>query len=636
MANKIEEIKQVKDGLDVGEEIPSFARDGWEAIPEADLERLKWWGIFFRRHTPGYFMVRIRIPNGIATAAQIGAIGYITKHYGRGIADITTRQQIQLRWIRINDVPEILDLLRNVGLVTLQTGMDNVRNVVGCPVAGLTPGELFDASPVVRAFTSLFVGNKAYTNLPRKFNVTITGCRENCTHAETQDVALVPATKQLAGERVEGFNLLVGGKLGSGGYRIATPLDTFLTPEEAPEVVAAIVLLFRDHGFREARSKARLAFLLEEWGPERFREALESRVGHKLSRAGVDARLPQASDHIGIHPQKQPGLSYVGLLVPVGRITGEQLEEVARLAEAYGTGTVRLTTGQNLIIPSVPDVRLPALLAEPLLQVLRHDPSDVFRGLVSCTGIEYCNLALIETKQRALELARKLDETLAGTSVGTIHWSGCPAGCGNHAVADIGLLGKKVRIDGEAVDAVDIFVGGSSGLEASRGINIMEDVPCDQLPEIVEMLIRRRVPEQVRRQLRALQPLAPPAPLLAREEAEAKPAIRLEEVGEGQGKRVRINGLDAAVFKCRGQLYALQARCPHEGAALSGGVVEGEEVMCPGHGYRFNLRTGSCSTDPRLRAETFKLLPHEDGFIIAENGAGQGRSEREAADTKHL
>src|SRR5437879_5758151 len=211
-------------------------------------------------------MMRIRIPNGISSAAQLRTIGRIANRVGRGIADITTRQQIQLRWIRINDVPQILDELREVGLVTLQTGMDNIRNVVGCAVAGLTPNELFDASPVARAFTDTFVGDVAYTNLPRKFNVTITGCRENCTHAETQDVALVPATKSLGGETVSGFNVLVGGKNGSGGYRIATPLDIFVPPEEAPELCSAIALLFRDHGSREARNKVRLAFLVEEWG----------------------------------------------------------------------------------------------------------------------------------------------------------------------------------------------------------------------------------------------------------------------------------------------------------------------------------------------------------------------------------
>jgi ferredoxin-nitrite reductase len=617
MANKIEELKAARDGLDVGADIPRFAALGWEAIQEDDLDRLKWWGIFFRRHTPGYFMMRIRIPNGIATAAQVRALGQIARRFGRGVADITTRQQVQLRWIRINDVPDILNILGNVGLVSLQTGMDNIRNVVGCPVAGLTPGELFDASPTVRAFTDLFVGNKAYTNLPRKFNVTITGCRENCTHAETQDIAMVPATRVVDGETIEGFNVLVGGKVGSGGYRIASPLDAFVTPEQAPAVASTIVLLFRDYGFREARSKARLAFLIEAWGIEKFRRAVEERLGQRLARAGTDMRGTSENDHIGVHRQKQEGFHYVGLCVPVGRIAGEQLEEAARLADVYGAGEVRFTIGQNLILPHIPDEKLPSLLEEPLLRVLHHNPPHALRGLVSCTGMDYCNLALIETKQRALDLARALDQRLAMSSPYTIAWSGCPASCGLHPVADIGLLGKKAKIDGAVVDAVDIFVGGASGPRALRGINIMEDVPCEQLPQIVEMLVRRRVPDQVRRQLRSLQAVEPPPSQPAPEPA-ARAIVKPDEIAEGTGKRVRGNGIDAAVFKCDGKLYALENRCPHGAAALSRGMVDGEAVVCSGHGYRFNLRTGACADDPSIRAKTYRLEPQEDGFLIVE------------------
>src|SRR5438094_7087199 len=334
--NRIEQIKSERDGLDIGESIPRYAEQGFEAIDEGDVERLKWWGLFVRKHTPGHFMMRIRIPNGLTTAAQLRTLGTLANQYGRGVADITTRQQLQLRWLTIGDIPTVLERLRGVGLVTLQTGMDNIRNVVGCAVAGLTPNELFDASPVARAFTDTLVGDVAYTNLPRKFNVTITGCRDNCTHAETQDLALVPATKSLAGETLHGFNALVGGKNGSGGYRIATPLDVFVLPGEAPELCSAIVLLFRDHGSRDARNKIRLAFLLEEWGEAKFRDALEGRLGRPLERAGVDERAPAGTDHAGVFRQKQPTLSWVGLLVPVGRITGDQLAEVARLAEGYG------------------------------------------------------------------------------------------------------------------------------------------------------------------------------------------------------------------------------------------------------------------------------------------------------------
>lgn len=352
--SKIEEYKREKDGLDLMQDLPRFAREGWGAISEADRERLKWLGIFYRRRTPGDFMMRIRIPNGISRSAQFLALAQISKEFGKGFADLTTRQQVQLRWFKIEHAPLILDRLKAVGLSTLQTGMDNIRNVVGCPVAGLALNELLDASPVARQFTELFLGNRAYTNLPRKVNVTITGCRDNCTHPETQDIALVPAMRP-TGDKMAGFNVLAGGKLGSGGYRIATPLDVFVEPGLAAELAAALVLIFRDHGPRESRSKARLAFLVDQWGPEKLRHALEERLGRELERAGLDARECHERDHIGIFAQKQRSFNYAGLSVPVGRITANQLSELARLAEAYGNGEIRLTTTQNVILPNVPD-----------------------------------------------------------------------------------------------------------------------------------------------------------------------------------------------------------------------------------------------------------------------------------------
>src|SRR5713226_8520166 len=614
--NKIEELKAQKDGLDVGADVPRYAQLGLEAIEEGDLDRLKWWGVFFRKQTPGYFMMRLRIPNGVTTPAQLRAIAAIANRMGRRRADLTTRQQVQLRWIRIGDVPEILDRLLDVGLITLQTGMDNIRNIIGCSAFGLTPNELLDASPVARAFTAMFVGSKSYTNLPRKFNVSITGCRENCTHAETQDVALVPAVKSIGLDEVKGFNVLVGGKNGSGGYAVATPLDIFVLPEEAPELCSAIVLLFRDHGSREARNKVRLAFLVEEWGEAKFHDALEGRLGRPLERAGVDERGPKATDHVGVFRQKQTTLSWVGLVVPVGRITGDQLKEVARLAEAYGTGDVRLTPDQNVIIPNVPDAKLGNLTAEALVKVLRYEPSEIMRGLVSCTGIEFCNLAVIETKARALQIARTLETKIHHGKPVRIHWSGCPAGCGNHTVADIGLLGTKAKVNGETVDAVDVFVGGSSGPNANQGVRLLESVPCDTLPRVLEGLVRHLDPEKVRRQLRALAP-PPAAPAGATKDgAIAGPVVRAEELVEGAGRLLVANGLEVAVFRLQDRLYAIQNRCPHEGGPLASGTLEGDEVTCPLHGYRFNVKTGACTTDPALHAKTYALVPCAGGFAI--------------------
>lgn len=617
--NKIEEYKQEKAGLDVLADVPRYAQEGWEAISEGDRERLKWTGIFFRRQTPGYFMMRIRIPNGISNAAQFRTIGDISRRFGRGVVDITTRQQIQLRWFKMEHVPEIWERLKAVGLITLQTGMDNIRNVVGCPAAGLTPNELFDASPVVRQFTELFVGNKEYTDLPRKFNVTITGCKENCTHAESQDVALTPAAQEIEGKQVNGFNVAVGGKMGSGGYRIASPLDLFLRPEEAVEICNHIVLIFRDRGFRESRTKARLAFLIEDWGVQKFRRELARRADRPLLTAGRDERVQRYTDHVGVLVQKQRGLNYVGVTVPVGRMDAGQLLEVARLAGIYGSGEVRITVGQNLILPNVPDSKIGDLTEKPLLQELRYDPSGVMRGLVSCTGMDYCHFALINTKKRALESTRYLEKKLGKTKPIRIHWSGCPAGCGNHAVADIGLLGKNVKVDGRVIEAVDVFLGGSAGPEPNPPIKIMEDVPCDNLPQILEGFIQQGAFKAMRQQLKYASLQIPPGSMAAapapKENGAGKACVRQEDIQEGTSKILRNNNTEMAVFKCKGRLYAIENTCPHEGGTLSAGIVEGEEVICPLHGYRFHLKTGICSTDPKLKAKTFSLVPQEDGFL---------------------
>jgi len=488
--NKIEALKSERDGLDVTEDLIRFAREGWRTIADDDKERLKWIGVFQRKPTPGHFMMRIRMANGLVTAAQARLLGEITKATGRNIADVTTRQQVQLRWLTIEGIPEVIARLEAAGLSSLQTGMDNIRGIVGCPATGLTPRELFDTAPIAAAFERLFLGNKEFTNLPRKFNVTITGCPDHCTGGETQDISMTPAIVMRDGAEVAGLNVAVGGKQGSGGPRFATDLDAFVEPEEAAEVCAAIALIFRDHGPREARSRARLAFLVDEWGGERFRKELETRLGRPLQPAGRDARGAKSTDHIGIFRQKDAGLSYVGLKTPVGRVTGDQLLELARLSERYGRGELRFTPTQNVLLPHVPDRLLGELIEEPLLKALPYNPSEVQRGLVSCTGTDFCNLALIDTKTRAMELSREFERRIETARPLTIRWSGCPASCGNHHTADVGLQGCKVKVDGKIVDGVHVFVGGRGGRDPRAGQKILEDVPCDDVPEVLDRLIR--------------------------------------------------------------------------------------------------------------------------------------------------
>lgn len=510
-ANAVERYKASLggDGLRILELLPQIIPRGTESLTPAEKELLKCLGVFYRRPTPGKFMMRIRMPNGFARAEQLRAIAELSRRLGNGAVDITTRQQIELRGFSLDSVPEIWEKLRGVELRSLQTGLDNVRNINGCPLAGANPHELLDASPVVQDLDRIIVGeqgNREFTNLPRKFNITVTGCPDNCTHAESQDIALVPARK--AGRN--GFNVLVGGKMGSGGFTVASPLNVFVEAFQAAPVVVELIKIYRDHGPREARAKCRFAFLVEEWGLSRLRAELIERLDHELAFQGRDMRSSAHADHLGVSRQSQEGLRAVGLCVPTGRVNPEQLDELARLAAIYGNEEIRLTTAQNAIIPHIPADAVGGLLAEPLLKQFSPRPSPFLRNMVACVGTDYCNLALIETKSRAVALSEALDKTLgSGGNPLTIHWSGCPAGCGNHQAADIGFRGFKTKREGTLVDAVAIYAGGQTGPHAVAGEEILEAVPCDEnLPEVVANVIESyRFNKEAREHARLRDPL---------------------------------------------------------------------------------------------------------------------------------
>jgi ferredoxin-nitrite reductase len=429
-ANAVEGYKASMngDGLRILDHLPQILERGAPALTPGEKELLKWVGVFFRKPTPGKFMMRIRMPNGFVRSDQLRAIGELSRSLGNSVLDITTRQQIELRGFTLDTVPEIWEKLRGVDLRTLQTGIDNVRNINGCALAGLTPHELFDASPVVHELDRIIVGckgNPEFTNLPRKFNITVTGCMDNCTHSESQDIALVPAKKATR----LGFNVLVGGKMGSGGFIFASPLNVFVEVFQAAAVVLELIKIYRDHGPREARSKCRFAFLIEEWGIRRLRAELVTRLGHELPFQGRDMRGSTRADHLGVSSQKQVRLVALGLCIPTGRVNPDQLDELARLSDVYGNGEIRLTIGQNAIVPNVPVEHVAELLEKPLLKHFSPRPSPFVRGLVACVGTDYCNLALIETKSRAIALSQALHEKVgAGVNPLTIHWSGCPAG----------------------------------------------------------------------------------------------------------------------------------------------------------------------------------------------------------------
>lgn len=468
----IETLKAARPPLEVIDNIYRWAEEGFEAIPPEQYDLLKWYGLFHRKQTPGFFMMRLRISNGILTSHQVRTIASISRDFGRGVGDFTTRQNIQLRWIRIEDVPEIFDRLRAAGLTAQQTGMDNYRNVAGCPAAGLEINEFLDARQQSIATNLSMLGHE-FENLPRKFNISISGCCYDCAHAQANDVGMSPATRKIGGRTVRGFNVVVGGALGGKAAHLAEPLDAFVLPEQVLPLCRAIMTVFRDNGNRDKRQQARLKWLIWEWGMAKFREEVMKEFGANLPPAGLSQLFPHEvatlhADHIGVHPQRQIGLSYVGMLVPVGRFTHDQLYELADLAERYGSCEVRLTNEQNVLIANVPDAKLPALLVEPLLQEWSPTPSGVLRGLVTCTGEDYCHFALNDTKGISLSIARELEKRFPDTDkVVHLNVSGCIHACGRHRATELGLLATRIRqSNGEIVDGFDIFAGGQLGEEA--------------------------------------------------------------------------------------------------------------------------------------------------------------------------
>jgi ferredoxin-nitrite reductase len=492
--NKIEAMKAEKDGLDVLPDLLRYAAEGTpvEQVPEGDLDRMKWYGVFHRKQTPGFFMMRLRIPGGRLTSVQAEAIADIARDFGRGAADITTRQNIQLRWLTLAVIPEILRRLAAVGLSSQQTGMDNVRNLIGCPLAGIDGEEVIDTTPILLDLQRAWLGRHVYSNLPRKFNLSIAGCRQDCGHAQTQDLGFQPATLDVDGVPTVGFNVLVGGALGGTSPRLATPLDVWVPPEQVTPFTLALLAVYRDHGPREQRTKARLKWLIAEWGEERLRAAVERQLEQPLRRAGTPATEATAGDHLGVHRQAAGDLSYVGVHVPVGRISADQLTGIARIASRYGSGELRLTIDQNLVIPDVTDDRLAPMLAEPLLRELSPNPSGIWRNLVCCTGNDYCHFSLIDTKNRAIELARTLEERGVRVAEGTrINISGCVHACGKHHIADLGLVGANVRVGDQVEEAVDVYAGGRLGADGRLAVRERRDVLMSELPVLAEAILCR-------------------------------------------------------------------------------------------------------------------------------------------------
>jgi ferredoxin-nitrite reductase len=503
--NKVEKFKLERHPLEVREAILESYSKNLSAMDEVpgEVERLKWVGIYPQKQGGDAFMIRIKIPGGVLSAEQARTIGQIAidfaqgpepnPHFGNNFLDLTTRQDIQMHWIHMRDVPEIWRRLESVGMTTVQACGDSARNVLCCPVSGLDHEEILDAYPVAQAISDYFTGNREYANLPRKFKMSVTGCLEDCGQAEINDVGLLPARLE---DGTVGFNLRVGGGL-SDGPRMASDADVFVRPEQAVEITRAIAQVFGELGNRENRWANRLRYLVQELGPERFREELQNRASFELTPAGEDLTKRYRGDHVGVHQQKEHGFYYVGINVPVGRMSGEHLVETARLAEEYGEG-VRLATDQNLVITGVPEERLDGLLDEPLLERFSPRPGAFERGIVACTGNEFCRFAIVETKIRAVEWAKEMDERVGdvGQEAVRMHFSGCSASCAQPQIGDVGFRGETAKTKDAIVEGMDIGLGGSLGGDAAfidwvEGARPAEEVP-DALVRVFEQFKEER------------------------------------------------------------------------------------------------------------------------------------------------
>ncbi|KAB2384812.1 nitrite/sulfite reductase [Actinomadura montaniterrae] len=504
--NKNEENKKNDDGLNVRRRIIDvYSKTGFDSIDPADLRgRFRWMGLYTQRK-PGidggktgaledeeledkYFMMRVRIDGGQLSGPQLRTIADISTRYARGTADITDRQNVQLHWVRIEDVPAIWEALEAVGLHTMEACGDVPRTIIGCPLAGIAADEVIDATRDLREIHDKYIGSPEFSNLPRKFKTALSGCTAHCTVHEINDIAFVGVVNE-AGET--GYQLYVGGGL-STNPMFAQSLGVFVKPEQTSEVWHGVTSIFRDYGYRRLRSRARLKFLVKDWGAEKFREVLEKEyLGYALPD-GPEPAAPQAHrDHVGIHPQKD-GNFYVGFAPRVGRVNGELLGAIGELADRYGSGRVRTTIEQKMVILDVPEENTEALadaLAEHDLQVR---PSTFRRQTMACTGIEYCKLAIVETKQRAMDLMDELEKRLPGFDQPlTINVNGCPNACARIQVADIGLKGQLVVDEnGDQVEGFQIHLGGQLGASFGKKVRGLKTTSAG-LTDYVERVVRK-------------------------------------------------------------------------------------------------------------------------------------------------
>jgi sulfite reductase (ferredoxin) len=505
-AQRAERLKAALNPWAAYAEIERFAREGFDSIPPEWLNTyFRWWGLYTQGDGVGavggkggegkavrHFMQRIRIPNGILTTPQLRAIAGLAERYARGVADITVRQNIQLHWVEIESLPAIIRTLDAVGITTLGTCGDVTRNITGCPLAGADADEIADTSSLVESATAMLNGAAEFYNLPRKYKVTITGCRVWCSYPEINDVGLTALRHPRTGET--GFSLRVGGGLSTEPH-LGPRLNVFVPWERALAVLKAVTEIFRDSDvLRQHREKARLKFLFLQhgWTAARFRAEIERRLGAPLPPA-VPETPPEDvyRDHVGVHPQKQPGLFSAGVSIARGRITPAEMRAAAALAERHGSGALRTTHMQNLVVLDVPRASLAGVRREAEAASLALEASPFRRGTVACTGSEFCKIALTETKGFAARLVEELEARLPGFDQHLkLHVTGCPNSCGQHWIADIGLEGKKIRGPAGFEDAYYFCVGGGLGARATVARPIGFRVPAREAAGAIERLLQ--------------------------------------------------------------------------------------------------------------------------------------------------
>ncbi|MBA2947741.1 nitrite/sulfite reductase [Streptomyces himalayensis] len=507
--NGNEQFKKDDDGLNVRTRIETiYSKTGFDSIDPNDLRgRMRWWGLYTQRK-PGidggktailepeelddeYFMLRVRIDGGRLTTEQLRVIGEISQEFARGTADITDRQNVQYHWIRIEDVPEIWNRLEAVGLSTTEACGDTPRVILGSPVAGIAADEIIDGTPALEEIHRRIIGNKEFSNLPRKFKSAISGSPLLDVAHEINDVAFVGVNHP---EHGPGFDVWVGGGL-STNPKIGQRLGAWVPLDEVPDVYEGVISIFRDYGYRRLRTRARLKFLLADWGVEKFRQVLEDEY---LKRKLIDGPAPAQPverwrDHVGVHRQKD-GRFYVGFAPRVGRVDGTTLTKIAELAEAHGSGRLRTTVEQKMIVLDVEESKVESLVEGLEALDLTVKPSPFRRGTMACTGIEFCKLAIVETKARGASLIDELERRIPDFDEPiTININGCPNACARIQVADIGLKGQLVLNDqGEQVEGFQVHLGGALGLEAGFGRKVRGlKVTSDELPDYVERVLKR-------------------------------------------------------------------------------------------------------------------------------------------------